>query len=226
MSDLIRSAIRETVFGMQDGLVSTLGAVTGIAAGTNDARIVVLSGLVVVTVESLSMAAGSYVSSKSQRQFLESLIAEEEGQIESDPEGERREIRKMYGDRGYTPDEIAVIEKRLMSDKRLLLEDMAHKELGVIPDRLEHPASNAVSMGVSYILGGAIPVVPYMVLPLKTAGLVSALLAGAALFALGAAKGRLVKLSWWRSGLEMLAVGAGACGFGYAVGRLAALFLS
>src|SRR5689334_1511262 len=70
-------AIRELVFGLEDGLVSTLGAVAGIAAGTEDGRIVVLSGLVLVSVEALSMAAGSYLSNKSHREMLEKRIEDE-----------------------------------------------------------------------------------------------------------------------------------------------------
>jgi predicted membrane protein (TIGR00267 family) len=226
MKELIRRTLRETVFGMEDGMISTLGAMTGVAAGTKSGPVVALAGLVIVAVESISMAAGSYLSSKSQRQYLESLIKEEKDQIERDPEGERREIHKMYSERGYTPDEIAIIEKRLMSDKHLLLEDMAHKELGVIPDRLEHPAGNALSMGLSYILGGSIPLLPYLLLSFDTAFPTSIFLTGAALFALGAAKGKVVKLSWWFSGLEMLGVGAAACGLGYLVGRFGSRFLS
>lgn len=226
MKNLIRRTLRETVFGMEDGMISTLGAMTGVAAGTGSGPVVALAGLVIVAVESISMAAGSYLSSKAQRQYLESLIKEEKDQIERDPEGERREIRKMYGERGYTQEEIAVVEKRLMSDKRLLLEDMAHKELGVIPDRLEHPAGNALSMGLSYVLGGSIPLLPYLLLPFAAAVPASLLMTGAALFTLGAAKGRLVRMSWWLSGLEVLGIGAAACGLGYLVGRFGARLLS
>lgn len=220
LNELIRRSIRDAVFGMQDGLVSTLGAVTGIAAGTNDGRVVALAGLVVVAVESLSMAAGSFLSSKSQRELMESLLEEERRQHETDPEGERREIREMYGKRGYTTEEIAVIERRLMGDRKLLLEDMAHKELGVIPERLEHPRDNAVSMGLSYVIGGSIPVIPFFLLSVDAAQITSVAATGAALFALGAAKGRIVRTSWLRSGLEMLAIGAVACGVGFAFGRL------
>ncbi len=96
MPGFIRSKLRDAVFGMQDGSVSTLGALTGIAAGTQSSAIVILSGLVIVTVESLSMAAGSYLSATSQRQYLERLLREEEEAIEQDPEGEQREIQAMY----------------------------------------------------------------------------------------------------------------------------------
>ena len=225
MKEFVRRTIREAVFGMEDGLVSTFGAVTGIAGGTGSARVAALAGLVVVAVESVSMAAGSYLSTKAHREYLEKLLREERRQIETDPEGERREIRVMYGKRGYAEDEIVVIERRLMGDKELLLEDMAHKELGIIPERLESPPGNAAIMGFAYLLGGALPAAPYLFLPLPAAFPASALVTGTALFALGAAKGHFVGTPVGRAGLEMLGLGAGAGALGWLVGRLAGLAL-
>ncbi len=67
---------REMIFGLDDGVVSTLGAITGIAIGTGSAYIVILSGLVIIAVETLSMAAGTYLSSKSEREILERYLHE------------------------------------------------------------------------------------------------------------------------------------------------------
>src|SRR3989338_7341580 len=142
----IRTRLRDAVFGTQDGLISTLGALTGIAAGTQNREAVVVAGFVIVVVESLSMAAGSYLSSKSQREYLEHLLREEEEAIRRDPEGERREIWEMYRARGYADSEIEIIARRLLSDPKLLLEDMAHKELGIAPQHLEEPLGNAFVM--------------------------------------------------------------------------------
>lgn len=220
MKELIRSGIRDSVFGIQDGLVSTLGALTGIAAGTQNTSFVLISGVVVVAVESISMAGGSYLSSRANREYLEHLLAEEKSQIETDPEGERGEIRQMYADRGFSQEEIALIERRLMSDPKLLLEDMAHKELGISPQGLEAPGANALFMGMAYVLGGAVPLGPYLLWPVSTAMPVSVATTAAALFAMGAAKGRLVRRSWWASGLETLGIGAAACALGFVLGRL------
>ena len=220
MSEFIRSKIRDGVFGTQDGLVSTLGALTGIAAGTQSQSAVVIAGCVIVAVESLSMAAGSYLSSKSQRQYLERLLAEEWESITHHPEQEHEELLQMYRARGFTDEEIHIIARRLFADKRWLLEDMAHKELGISPERLEEPISNAVVMGLAYVAGGAIPVLPYLLWPLATALPLSIAWTVAGLFALGVAKGRLVRQSWWASGFEMLSVAGVAAAVGYAIGSL------
>ena len=221
MSDVIRERIRDAVFGLQDGLVSTLGALTGIAAGTHNQSAVVIAGCVIVTVESLSMAAGSYLSSKSQRQYLERLLNEEQQAIAADPEHERQELLQMYRQRGFTDDEIHVITRRLFANPRWLLEDMAHKELGICPDSLEEPASNAVVMGTAYVMGGVIPVLPYMFWMISMAMPVSIVATVLGLFAVGGIKGRLVHQPWWRSGLEMVGIAGIAALVGYAIGSLA-----
>ncbi len=225
VSGAVRSRLRDAVFGTQDGLISTLGALTGIAAGTQSGHVVVIAGFVIVAVESLSMAAGSYLSSKSQRQYLERLLREEEEEIARDPEGEREEIWDMYRARGYADEEIEIIAKRLLSNPRLLLEDMAHKELGISPDSMEEPLGNALVMGVAYLLGGLIPVVPYLTLPIHTAMPISIGGTLLALFLFGGLKGRIVKQIWWRSGLEMLSVAGVAALVGFLIGRAADLWV-
>jgi len=221
----IRNLLREAVFGTQDGLISTVGALTGIAAGTHNRETVVIAGCVIIAVESLSMAAGSYLSSKSQRQYLERILKEEEQEIANEPEKERQEIWEMYRTRGYADEEIAIIAKRLMSDPKLLLEDMAHKELGISPQTLEEPLSNALVMGTTYVIGGSIPVLFYVFLPMAAAIPLSVCGSFLALFLFGGLKGRMVHQPWWRSGLEMLAVAGAAALFGFLIGRAADRFL-
>lgn len=213
--------IRDIVFGTQDGLVSTLGVLIGVARGTEDHGTVIIAGLVIIIVESLSMAAGSYLSSKSNRQYQEHLLSHERNEIENDIENEKKEIIEMYRARGYKDKEISMIQKRLLSDKDLLLEDMAHKELGIFPHRFENPLANAGFMGISYIVGGFIPVLPYLILSrLGTAMIVSTVVTLTALFSLGAVKGRLFKVNWFKSGLEILVIAGSATGIGFLVGSL------
>jgi VIT1/CCC1 family predicted Fe2+/Mn2+ transporter len=206
-------------------LISTLGALTGIAEGSASRGQVILAGVVIVAVESLSMAAGSYLSSKSQREYLERLLAEEKEAIERDPEGERQELREMYAKRGYTKKEVALIEQRLFKDKDLLLEDMAHKELGIVPSALEEPGGSAVVMGAAYVLGGLVPLLPYFFLPVPVSMAVSVAGTLSALFIAGGVKGRLVGKCWWRSGLGMTAIAGIAALVGYMIGRWAGVGL-
>jgi len=225
VSSAVRTRLREAVFGTQDGLISTLGALTGIAEGTQSGQAVIIAGVVIIVVESLSMAAGSYLSSKSQREYLERLLREEEEEIKTEPEKERQEIWDMYRERGYTDAEIEIIARRLMANPHLLLEDMAHKELGICPAALEEPLGNAVVMGMAYVIGGLVPIVPYLLLPVGPAMPVSIEMTLLVLFLFGGLKGRIVKQVWWRSGAEMLVIAGMAALAGFAIGRFAKILI-
>lgn len=211
-------AIRELVFGLEDGLVSTLGAVAGIAAGTEDGRIVILSGLVLVAVEALSMAAGSYLSNKSHREMLEKRIADERREIEEKPGEETEELRVMYRQRGFSEDEIAILVRRIVADKELWLEEMMAKELRIGAGDLEEPKSRALIMGAAYVAGGAVPVIPFLLLPVEKALVVAVAAAVTALFAIGFVKAGATGRSRWKGGMEMVVVASAAAVIGYAIG--------
>jgi VIT1/CCC1 family predicted Fe2+/Mn2+ transporter len=218
-------AIRELVFGLEDGLVSTLGAVAGIAAGTEDGHIVVLSGLVLIAVESLSMAAGSYLSNKSHREMLEKRIADERREIEEKPEEETEELCVMYRQRGFNEDEIGILVKRICADKELWLEEMMAKELRIGMGDLEEPSSRAAIMGASYVVGGAVPVIPFLLLPVDTALWVATGATIASLFVIGYVKAGATGRSRWQGAMEMIVVASFAAIIGYAIGKAVGVFL-
>ncbi len=217
-------AIRELVFGLEDGLVSTMGAVAGIAAGTENGQIVVLSGLVIIAVEALSMAAGSYLSNKSHRQMLEKRIEDERREIEEKPEEETEELRVMYRQRGFSEDEIAILVKRITADKELWLEEMTAKELRIGGNDLEEPKSRAVIMGFSYVVGGAVPLAPYLFLPVRPAIVVSVAATILTLFAIGFLKGRFAGIDRWKSAVEMMLIASAAALIAYLIGSVVGHF--
>jgi predicted membrane protein (TIGR00267 family) len=213
-------SMREIVFGLEDGIVSTLGALTGIAAGVQDFSIIVLAGFVIIFVESLSMAAGTYLSSKSEQEMEEKILDEEREEIQDDPEGERQELVDFYTERGFTAEETDMIVRRVTADKDLWLEEMAHKELGIILDKERTPVRDALFMGVSYIVGGCVPLVLYFFIDLPFAIVASVTLSIGMLFIIGFVKGKLVGVHSIKSGLEMMLVSLTAAGIGYAVSQI------
>lgn len=219
-------SMREVVFGLEDGIVSTLGAITGIAAGTNNAFFVILSGLVIISVEALSMSAGTFLSSKSEREMQKRMLAEEMHEIETEPEKEREELVHFYTSRGFTTEETAMIVARVTSDKNLWLEEMAYRELGIIPnDAHETPAIDSLFMGVSYIVGGSIPLISYFFFSVGTAIYTSIGFSLVGLFILGYTKGKIVHTNRIKSGIEMMFVSLSAAGIGYVVGQLVSHFM-
>ncbi len=220
-----RDNIRDIVFGLEDGMVSTLGVVVGVAIGSGNHWVTLLAGVVVIFVESLSMSAGSYLSSKSERESLDNEIAEELKQIRENHSEEMREWRTFYADRGLHKDDIAKIEGHYKHNEKLLLEDMMHKELGITKRFLRNPTENALFMLVSYFMGGLVALAAYLFLPLESAIPVSVVLTFVVLFMVGFAKGRFVGSHPVRSGLEMLLISFAAASVGFIVGKVFGSFL-
>lgn len=213
------NSIRELIFGLEDGLVSTMGAIAGIAAGTNNGSIVILSGLVIIAVEALSMTAGSYLSNKSHRQMLEKRIDDERKKIEADPLTETNDLRNMYLQRGFTEAETEILVKRITANKSLWLEEMTYKELKIGAGDLEEPKSRAVVMGMAYIIGGGIPLLPYLIMSVRPALVVSIAATTLTLFLVGYAKGRAAGVNRWKSAWEMVLVASSAAVIAYAIGK-------
>ena len=214
------ASIRELVFGLEDSLVSTLGVVVGIGAGTDDPGVVILSGIVLVVVEALSMSAGSFLSSKSHREMLEQAVREERQEIETEPERETDELRAMYRSRGFDPAEVEILVRRITGDKKLWLEEMIAKELKIGALELEGPKQSALVMFFAYLAGGVIPVLPYAFFAVPRASIVASALTVTALFFVGVGKARATGTNMLRSGLEMVLVSASAAGVGYLIGKL------
>ena len=135
----LAGAIRELVFGAEDGLVSILGLVTGVAAGTTSSAIVFLAGAAGALSGAISMAAGNYLGVKSHIEVLQRLLQEEEREIRERPEHERAELVDYYRERGLTPEEIQTVVPAIERNRELLMEEMAMHELGICPAELKSP---------------------------------------------------------------------------------------
>ncbi|MBI2876785.1 MAG: VIT1/CCC1 transporter family protein [Candidatus Tectomicrobia bacterium] len=222
-------AIREVIFGANDGLITTVGFVSGLSGSqlvVANGSILLIAGLAEVIAGAISMAIGAYLSTKSQREFFEKEIATEMREIEENPQRERQEIREIYAARGFSPEEIEILVRRITVDKRQTLRFMVREELGLIPEAFDSPAKNGLLMGLSFVLGAFPPLLPYLFMPALRALPISLALAVLALFGFGVGKTYFTKKHWMTSGLEVVGLGGLAAGIGYlggwAVSRLLA----
>ena len=213
----LRRVVEEIVFGVEDSLVSTLGALTGIAVGTQNGYVVVLSGVVLIFAEALSMTAGSYLSSKSEGEVWMQEHANDwdklmRGGVADGPIGHA--LKKEKVDAASRRRILAAVETQR---KRWLGQVVAH-EKAHSPHGNKKPAIAAVVMAVSYLAAGIIPLGAYLVLPISSAIAVSITVTAIALFVFGAWKATLTSASKVRSGLEMLVVAGAAVGIAYLLG--------
>jgi len=171
-------------------------------------------------VESISMAVGSYLSSKSARNIEERKLGEESVELNEFPGEEKKELIDMYVVDGWPKDLAEQMAAAASKNKKLFLQEMAYRELGIVPEKLENPFRNGVFMGFSYVLGGAIPILPYFLLPVAAAIFTSVIFTLLGLFALGVFTTKYSKRVWWKAGLEMFGLASLAAAVGYLVGQI------
>ena len=216
----IVSAIREVVFGVEDGMVSTLGAISGIAVGSQDRFAVILAGCVIIAVESISMGIGSYISNLSDKDIKKRKLYEEKIEIEKYPVEEARELTEMYIEDGWPKNLAEEMSLIASKNKKLMLQEMAYRELNLPPQDHSHPLRNGVFMFLAYIVGGLILLLAYFFLPLSVATFLSVVVTLFGLFLLGVATTRYTKKNWIKAGLKIFVLGSVALAVGLAIGKL------
>ena len=212
--------LREVVFGVNDGVVTTLGFLFGMAGAFPEHRMIVISCLAEIFAGAFSMFFGGYLSTKSQQEFFEHEIAREKRDIEEIPAKEREEIRRIYHAKGFQdPKELDLVVQRITEDKRIWLKCMMEEELGLIIESMDSPWKVGAVIGFSFLFGGFIPLVPFAFLAESTFALKASLVfTGAALFFLGSIKTVITRRPWFKSGLEVFSIGALTAGLGYLIG--------
>jgi VIT1/CCC1 family predicted Fe2+/Mn2+ transporter len=214
-------ALRAAIFGVNDGLVSNLSLIFGVAGAGVDNGVVVVAGVAGLLAGAFSMAAGEYVSVRVQREVFERLIHLEAHEIGSDPEAERAELAQLYVRKGLPRDLAARLAEELMKDPETALDTHAREELGLDPQEgLGSPAAAAAASFAMFSAGAFVPLVPFLFGSGGAAIAISAALSGSALFGVGAAMSYLTGRNPMLSGLRMLGIGAAAAGVTYLVGTL------
>lgn len=216
-----RGWIGQAIYGMNDGIGSVFGVVAGVAGATNaSALFVIVSGIAGVIANALSMGAGVYLATKSEREVYEAELARERAEIEMDPEQEREEMALFYELKGFTPAEARQLAARMAERPEQLLKTLAAEELGLSAETFPNPWREGLSAGVFTALGAFVPVVPFFFVEGMVAVVVSFIVSALAYFAVGAAKVLVTGRHWFRSGIEMLLIGLGVGVLTYFVGTL------
>ena len=212
--------LRAGVFGVNDGLVSNTCLVMGVAGAGTSSSIILLTGVAGLLAGAFSMAAGEFISMLSQREMFEHQIAQEKDELERYPEEEAEELALIYEARGVPLDEARRIAKHIIKDPEKALDAMTREELGLNPDELGSPVGAAISSFLTFSVGASMPLIPYVLGYDKEGIVISAAIAGAALFCVGAALSLFSGRNAVLGGLRMLAIGSAAAAATYYIGSL------
>ncbi len=218
--------LRAAVFGINDGLVSNASLILGVAGASANSSVILLSGVAGLLAGAFSMAAGEYVSVRSQREMFEHQIGLERDELAQYPEEEAEELALIYAARGLSREDALKLAKAVISDPAQALDTLAREELGLNPEDLGSPWGVAIFSFLSFAAGALVPLLPFFALSGGRALVISIGVTALALFAVGAAISLFTGRSALRDGLRMLFIGAAAGALTYAIGKLLGVSLA
>ena len=168
---------------------------------------------------SVSMFFGGILAARSELDLFRADSRREAYEIENERDEEKMELKELYMEKGLTPQEAEMVVSRVSANKDRFLEDMLVNELHIHSSHLENPYKLGATIGLSFLLGALVPLLPYYVLAVKENALRGSVLFSLAfLFSAGAWKGSIVGRKLWRSGLETLLIGAVAAAILFVIG--------
>ena len=212
--------LRATVFGVNDGLVSNASLVLGVGGAAAPSSFVLVSGVAGLLAGALSMAAGEYVSVRSQREMYEYQIALEREEIAEYPEEEAEELALIYEARGVALAQAREVSQALLAHPEQALDVLAREELGLNPADLGSPWGAAAASFLSFAVGAAVPLVPFLMdVTGRRALAATAVLTVVALFVVGLALSLFTGRQALRGALRMVLIGGGAGAVAFWVGR-------
>jgi VIT1/CCC1 family predicted Fe2+/Mn2+ transporter len=213
-------SLRAGVFGVNDGLISNTSLVMGVSGAAMAPDAVVLTGVAGLLAGAFSMAAGEYVSVRSQREMLEHQIGQEREELELYPDEEAEELALIYHARGMALEDARKFTQELIKDHDAALDTLTREELGLDPANLGSPVGAAGSSFLAFTAGAIIPLTPFFFGAQERAIFIAAGLAGVSLFGVGAALSLFSGKSALAGGGRMLLIGALAGGATYFIGSL------
>ena len=214
------SNLRAAVFGVNDGLISNMSLLLGIAGASNNPQFIILAGIAGLLAGASSMAAGEYISVRSQREVFEYQIAIEQQELEEYPEEEMEELSLIYQARGVPKPDADKLANIMISNPETGLNTLVREELGINPEDLVSPYGAMFSSFFAFAIGAFIPLLPFLLGQHSWSLNVSIALTGLSLFFIGGVLSLFTNKNPILLGLRMLMIGAIAGVASYGIGSL------
>ena len=213
--------VKDIVIGMSDGLTVPFALAAGISGAISAAHIVVTAGFAEIAAGSIAMGLGGYLAARSEVEHYHSELAREEAEIREKPEVEAEEVAEFFRQYGLTDQEYMPVVAGLRTKPKAWRDFMMRFELGLEEPDPKRALQSAITIAVSYIVGGIIPLAPYIAFrDIKTAFYFSVGFTLTALAVFGFVKGKFTGVSKVKSALQTVLVGGAAAGVAYTLAKL------
>ena len=210
--------VRDVIFGANDGLVSILALVAGVYGAITESHPILIAGIAGAVAGAISMGAGAYLSSKSEKEVTEKESDRKGVKRKGTTEEDREKLVKLYQARGFKRRDAEVVADKVTSQMESAEPYTIGEEIGLTSEQSWPPIKAAAFTGLSFAVVSLIPILPFAFMKVNPAVITAAVASIACLFLVGASKAVFTRQSWVRSGLEMMAIGALASLVTYAIG--------
>ncbi len=213
--------ITDIVIGMSDGLTVPFALAAGLSGAVASSSIVTTAGIAEIVAGSIAMGLGGYLAGQTEQEHYESELKREYEEVERVPEREKEEIREVFEGYGLTPEAQEIVVEAISKDKDKWVDLMMRFELGLEKPNPNRARNSALTIGISYIVGGFVPLVPYFYVNDPKSGLLySAEITLLALLVFGYFKSKVTDQNPWIGSLKVASIGAAAAAAAYFVATL------
>jgi len=213
--------ITDIVIGMSDGLTVPFALAAGLSGAVASSSIVTTAGIAEIVAGSIAMGLGGYLAGQTEQEHYESELKREYEEVERVPEREKEEIREVFEGYGLTPEAQEIVVEAISKDKDKWVDFMMRFELGLEKPNPNRARNSALTIGISYIVGGFVPLVPYFYVSDPKSGLLySAEITLLALLIFGYFKSKVTDQNPWIGSLKVASIGAAAAAAAYFVATL------
>ena len=215
------ATVRDVVIGMSDGLTVPFALAAGLSGAVQSSFLVLVAGIAEMAAGSIAMGLGGYLAARSEADSYQAELAREWREVRELPDAETAEVREIFASYGLDGDALESATAAIRSKPEGWVRFMMREELGLEEPHPGRALLSALTIGLSYVAGGFLPLLPYALgFPISTALLVSVGLTLIALLVFGAVKGHFTGVPPVRSAVQTAVVGGVAAGFAYALARL------
>ncbi|HWY88654.1 MAG TPA: VIT1/CCC1 transporter family protein [Gemmataceae bacterium] len=212
--------VRDIVIGMSDGLTVPFALAAGLSGAVDAASIVITAGLAEIAAGSIAMGLGGYLAAKTDAEHFASERAREERETVEMPEEEAAEVAQVFRSYGLKDDTVTVVVDALRSDTKRWVDFMMRFELGLEEPDPKRARTSALTIALSYVAGGLVPLAPYFFLPTVHEGLIGSIVVTlVALLLFGYIKGRYTTHRPLRSAWQTVLVGGLAAAAAFAIAK-------
>ncbi len=213
--------VTDIVIGMSDGLTVPFALAAGLSGAVDSTHIVVIAGLAEIAAGSIAMGLGGYLAGKTEQDHYNSEQKREEWEVDHLPEKEKEEVRVIFEQMGMTPDTQKLIVDEMAKDKAKWVDFMMRYELGLEKPDPKRARNSALNIGISYIVGGMVPLTPYFFVAKPIDGLkLSALITVVCLFIFGFFKAKATGQHPWAGAFRVMLIGSVAAAAAFFIARL------